>query len=124
LRYNYIGTFESLLSLSLNQKTVQFIRGRYNSNNIDSPRGYDFLESSLFYFKNSPEELYYISFVGDSATFADTTQVSIAVRAVTNESSGWQLEKDVSSGERNRIELRFRKEIVEKLERITNCRAS
>jgi Family of unknown function (DUF6266) len=44
-------TFESLLSLSLNQKTVQFIRGRYNSNNIDS------LISDLAYVAVYNEEL-------------------------------------------------------------------
>jgi hypothetical protein len=96
------------------------IPSKWKSKDDWSARGYDFLESRLFYFKNKPEELYYVSFVGDSQILADTTQVSISVRAVTNESSGWQLEKDISSGEHDRIELRFRKEIIEKLERITN----
>src|ERR1700686_1727012 len=80
-----------------------------------SARGYDFLESRLFYFNNPPQELYYVSFVGDSTDFADTSKISISVRAVTNETSGWKLEKDVSSKESDRIEARFRKEIVEKL---------
>jgi hypothetical protein len=85
-----------------------------------SARGYDFLESRIFFFNNSPQELYYVSFVGDSTDFADTSKVSISVRAVTSISSGWRLEKDVSSRESDRIEDRFRKEIGEKLEKLTN----
>lgn len=88
-----------------------------------SARGYDFLESRLFYFKNPPEELYYVSFIGDSADLANKSKISISIRAVTNETSGWKLEKDVSSKESERIELRFRKEIVEKLEQITGSQA-
>ena len=99
------------------------IPSKWNSKDDWSARGYDFLESRLFYFKDPPEELYYVSFVGDSTSFADKSKVSISVRAVTNETSGWILEKDVSSKESDRIELRFRKEIVEKLARITDSKA-
>jgi hypothetical protein len=92
----------------------------WKSNDDWSARGYGFLDSRIFFFSNPPQELYYVSFVGDSTDFADTSKVSISVRAVTNISSGWRLEKDVSSREGDRIEERFRKEIGEKLESLTH----
>src|SRR5258708_33537125 len=38
-------------------------------------RGYDFLESRIFYFKSFPEEMYYMTFIGDSVMLADTTKI-------------------------------------------------
>ena len=99
------------------------IPSKWESKDDWSARGYDFLESRLFYFKDSPEELYYVSFVGDSISFTDKSKVTVAVRAVANETPGWKLEKVIGSKERDRIELRFRTEIVEKLERITGSKA-
>jgi len=48
-----------------------------------SQGGYDFLESRIFYFGSVPEEMYYITFLGDSKELksADTRNTVIAVRA-------------------------------------------
>src|SRR5882672_7782340 len=43
-----------------------------------SARGYDFLESNIFYFKDNPEEMYYVTYIGDQETLQDTTKVTIA----------------------------------------------
>jgi hypothetical protein len=89
-----------------------------------SSRGYDFLESRIFYFASSPEEMYYVTFYGDKATLADTTKVGFGISAVNKGDYRWLLEKDLDSKEENRIEQRFKDEIVRKLERYTNSKAS
>jgi hypothetical protein len=90
-----------------------------------SKRGYDFLESRIFYFKSSPEEMYYVTFIGDSATLANPSSVSIAIRAVFKEKTNiWLLNDDVDSKEKARIESRFDEAIISKLEEYTKTKAS
>ncbi|MCD6067611.1 MAG: hypothetical protein K0S33_2437 [Bacteroidetes bacterium] len=87
-------------------------------------RGYDFLDTRIFYFASSPEEMYYVSFIGDSAMQANYPDRSIlAVRAVHNGTGGWKLREDIKRGERERIEDRFHKEIIAKLEEYTHTEA-
>jgi hypothetical protein len=89
-----------------------------------SQRGFDFLESRIFYIKDHPEEMYYISFVGDSTMLADPKQVIIAIRAVHQDSvDSWKLEEDFENNERERIERRFDREIISKLEGYTQTKA-
>ena len=92
-----------------------------------SKAGYDFLESRIFYFKSDPEEMYYITFVGDSVTLADTSKVTIAIRAVFNEKNIkeklWLTADDLNSKEKERIENRFDNEIVLKLQLYTKKKA-
>lgn len=88
-----------------------------------SQNGYDFLESRIFYLKNHPEEMYYVSFIGDSVMLADPKQVIIAIRAVNKGDHKWFLEKDFDKQERERIEARFDKEIISKLEAYTQIKA-
>lgn len=88
-----------------------------------SESGYDFLESKIFYLKNQPEEMYYVSFVGDSAMLADPKQSIIAIRAVNKGSRKWLLEEDLDKKEQERIESRFDKEIISELEKYTHTKA-
>lgn len=87
--------------------------------------GYDFLDSRIFYFKAEPEEMYYVTFYGDAndSTQADTTKTGIAIRAVSNNTSTWVLEGNTSSAEKKRIENRFDREIVSKLEQYCHAKA-
>ena len=80
---------------------------------------YDFLDSRIFYFKSSPEEMYYVTFYGDAnhATQTDTTKTSISIRAFNNGSQDWHLESKTSEAEKNRIQKRFKEEIISKLEK-------
>ncbi len=89
-------------------------------------RGYDFLESRIFYFKSSPEEMYYVSFIGDSVMLADTTKIGIAIRATYNgDARGrWVLGDSLGSSEKQRIISRFDNEIVSKLEQYTKTKSS
>lgn len=92
--------------------------------NTWSARGYDFLQSRIFYFKSSPEELYYVTFIGDSTALADTTKIEIGVRAINKGDNKWLLNADLDSKERERIEERFDSEIVSKLEEYTATKAT
>jgi hypothetical protein len=90
-------------------------------------RGYDFLDSRIFYFNSNPEEMYYVSFIGDAndSIQADTTITSISIRAVSSkETAGWTLEKETSSADKEEIEKRFDKEIISKLEKYTRTKAT
>lgn len=89
-----------------------------------SERGYDFLEGKIFYFRYPPEEMYYVTFIGDSTALADTTKVGIGIQAVYNENNHgkWLLNNDLSSKEKERIEKRFDNEIISKLEKYTKTK--
>ncbi|RYU87378.1 hypothetical protein EWM62_16865 [Mucilaginibacter terrigena] len=89
-----------------------------------SRRGYDFLDSRIFYFKDAPEEMYYISFIKDPEDPAAAKSVILAVRAVQRDSStSWLLQKDFNEKQQEEIEARFDKEIVSKLEKYTLTKA-
>lgn len=90
-----------------------------------SKRGYDFLRSRIFYFGLPPEEMYYVTFVEDYASPADTYKATIAIRSVFNGGNHvrWLLEKDFDSNEKKRIEERFNNEIISKLEIYTKTKA-
>lgn len=88
-----------------------------------SRRGYGFLESNIFYLKGDPEEMYYVTFIGDSTMLADPKKISIAVRAVYNGGKRWLLENDLDKQEKERIEVRFDKEIISKLENYAKVKA-
>lgn len=88
--------------------------------------GYGFLESRIFYFKSSPEEMYYVTFIGDSVMLADPNKIGIGLRAIYNgDANGkWLLGNDLDSKEKDRIDKRFDHEIISKLEQYTNTKAS
>ena len=86
-----------------------------------SASGYDFLESRIFYFSN-PDEMYYVTFVGDSTLLADSTKIGIGIRAVCKGTYKWLLDADLNSKEKERIEKRFDDEIISKLKQNTKVR--
>jgi hypothetical protein len=89
-------------------------------------RGYDFLDTRIFYFKSVPEEMYYVSFYGDAndSLQVDTTKTGISIRAVDNGANYiWTKESDISSSEERRITKRFLNEIVSKIEQYTNTKS-
>lgn len=86
-------------------------------------RGYGFLDTRIYYFKNPPEEMYYVSFYGDSTIQANPHKIGMAVRAVYNDSHGWDIEKEFKRKERERVEQRFQTEIIAKLEVYTETKA-
>jgi hypothetical protein len=100
------------------------IPDRYKDYNNWSKRGYDFLDSRIFYFKQLPEEMYYVTFVGDEEIFKDTTHIDIAIRSVfIGSKKKWVKQEDFTEEENNRIQARFKNEIISKLERYTNSKS-
>ncbi len=79
-------------------------------------RGYGFLQSNIFYFQNTPEEMYYVTYIGDQKMLADSTRIQIGIRAINNGANRWLLEEDLSPNEKHRIIKRFDSEIISKLE--------
>jgi hypothetical protein len=89
-----------------------------------SERGYDFLEGRILYFKSPPEEIYYLTYIGDPTDLIDTARIAIAIRAVffPNKPTKWLLGDDLSLEEKDRITRRFKDGIISKLEKYTNTK--
>ncbi|MBG6188405.1 hypothetical protein [Flavobacterium sp. CAN_S2] len=86
--------------------------------------GKNSLEARTFYLKSNPEEMYYVSFIGDEEMLKDTTHIDIAIRSVfTRRHLKWLKEEDCNDKEKERIEERFDREIISKLEEYTNVKA-
>lgn len=88
-----------------------------------SKSGYDFLESKIFYFKNEPEEMYYVTFVEAGTGVENPDHARIAVRAVNCGKPIWLTVDDFSNNEKNRIQRRFYQEIILKIEKSTGVSA-
>ena len=127
----YFPTSKDKLEIAMDSLFSEYpeysIPTKWNKYNDWSKAGYDFLESRIFYFKSDPEEMYYITFLGDSVTFADTSKVTIGIRAVFNEKNikekWWLTADDLNSKEKERIVNRFENEIVLKLQLYTKKKA-
>jgi hypothetical protein len=85
-------------------------------------RGYDFLDSRIFYFKSEPEEMYYVTFFGDAndSVQINSHSTSISIRGINNGIPHWTLEDEINSSDKKRIKKRFDEEIILKLEQYTN----
>lgn len=100
------------------------IPDKFQEYNFWSKSGYDFLDSRLIYFSELPEELYYVSFVGEEETFKDTSHIDIAIRSVfVGSKKKWLKQKDFSKEEEIRIQTRFKSEIVSKIQEFTNTQS-
>lgn len=125
-----LGGFESHVFNTSKRKVERSIDSLYSKNpqylipenwkEFDSwsQRGYDFLDSRMFYFDSGPQEMYYVSFIGDSNEKEpqDREQTELAIRAVFHQSEGWRYEREMSLSERKRIVNRFTTEIIIPLE--------
>ena len=112
--------FDSLYSIHPEYK----IPAKLQEYNFWSKSGYDFLDSRLIYFSEFPEEMFYISFVGEEQTFKDTTHSDIAIRSVyIGSKKKWLKEEDFTEEEKIRIKNRFENEILSKLEKYTDSKS-
>lgn len=87
-------------------------------------RGYGFLDGKIFYFKDHPEEMYYVSYFTYVEGFEDekdSKTTSIAIRAVHNltPEGRWNTSENIKHNDKEikRIEDRFYNEIIIKLEK-------
>jgi hypothetical protein len=68
--------------------------------------------------------MYYISFIGEVETLKDTTHIDIAIRSVFMGSKRkWLKQEDFNKEEEDRIQTRFKTEIISKLEKYTNSKS-
>jgi len=112
--------FDSLYS----QYPEYKIPSKWEEHNNWHKRGYGFLEGRILYFKERPEEMYYISFIGDEQTLKDTTHIDVSIRSVfIGNKRKWLKQEDFSNDDENRIQTRFKAEIISKLEKYTNSKA-
>jgi len=84
-----------------------------------SERGFDFLDSRIFYFKSTPEEMYYVTFLGDANDSIQKnnglTEMAIRAYMKSDDLGHWNKEGETSSNEKTRIQTRFQTEIVSKI---------
>ena len=83
----------------------------------------DFEYSHIFYLQAKPEEMYYVSFVGNQKDSEQNCKTATIVIKSVCDGSEWQNGKNISRFEKTRIEKRFDKEIIAKLEQYTNSKA-
>jgi hypothetical protein len=81
-------------------------------------QGYIRMKVYNFYFKEAPDEMYYVSLVAPGLT--DHPQYArIAVRGIQTEDGSWKENKEINLEERKKVEKRFAVEILSKLEHFT-----
>jgi hypothetical protein len=85
-------------------------------------QGYIRMKVYTFYFKELPEEMYYVSLVAPGLT-EHPEYARIAVRGVQTADESWKENKNINLEERKRVEKRFAFEIISKLEQFTNSRS-
>jgi len=78
-------------------------------------KSYFYLPGTTFYFKENPEEMFFVTFIGDDTMLADSSKTIIAIRSVYNDGA-WLRYSDERPAEQVRIEKRFDKGIISKLE--------
>jgi len=135
-----LGSFKGYLFIVSEKRMNQEIEDLYiNHPNYKIPkkweyfdnwneRGFEFLKGKIFYFSNSPEEMYYVSYfeLNDDNSIKDGFKTTdISVRAVHNGTWRWKKEEDYEKDkiEKLRIEKRFHDEIIVKLEKQMNTKA-
>ena len=91
--------------------------------------GYGFLKGKILYFKNEPEEMYFVSYYEldkENTVKQGHKSINFSVRAVNDcKSSRWDTEQDYDKDkkEQERIEKRFYDEIIVKLEKQLHTKA-
>ena len=99
------------------------IPAKRESYNDLSERGYDFLESRIFHFKSHPEEMYYVTFIGDSVMLSNPNKIELGIRAINYGDDRWFSGNELSDKEKQRVLSRFDKEIIYKLEKYTKTKS-
>lgn len=80
-------------------------------------KNYNSLRTTIFYFEERPEEMYYVTFV-DAGTGENPNYSRLAIRGVENGKGSWKRYVDLNHTEQIRITARFNDEIVKPLENI------
>ena len=74
----------------------------------------DYFERIYLYFKSNPEEIIQVGFSYDSATWKQSSSCRLAIISIY-QGNQFQYERDLSNKEQNRIQERFEKQILSKI---------
>jgi hypothetical protein len=97
------------------------VPAKWQAFNNFSPGASAYTEGKTFYFKSNPEEMYYVSLISGSRHHSD--RVGLAIRAINKGSEDWLLEQAMGYDDEDRIQDRFKTEIISKLETFTKVKA-
>jgi hypothetical protein len=90
---------------------------KWKSRDTWDAKGFDFLDSRIFYFGSAPEEMYYVTFIGDEET-ANPFRTELSIRAVDFGRKDWVYVKNIPVDDHARIRERFKIEIDQKIRTI------
>lgn len=85
-------------------------------------KDYFFLKPYFFYFKDSPEEMYYVTLI-EAGTGDNPNYSRLAIRGVGDGVELWKKYEKLNDAEKARIQKRFEKEIITKLEKYTKTKS-
>src|SRR3569833_751866 len=80
---------------------------KWEQYNTLKPRPASYLENKYFYFKDQPEEMYYVVLIDNLVMTGDSSRAGLAIRAVNTGKSKWLLESALGYGDERRIAKRF-----------------
>jgi len=95
---------------------------KWEQYNTLKPRPASYLENKYFYFKDQPEEMYYVVLIDNLVMTGDSSRAGLAIRAVNTGKSKWLLESALGYGDERRIAKRFDTEIISKLQQYTGAK--
>lgn len=98
------------------------IPGKWKSEAENWIKNYSYLKTVIFYFDGSPEEMYYVTYI-DAGTGDNPNYSRLAIRGVKKGNDDWKRFEEFDTSEQERIEKRFEKEIITKLEQITKAKS-
>jgi hypothetical protein len=97
------------------------VPAKWQAFNNFSPGASAYIEGKVFYFKSNPEEMYYVSLISGSGHHSG--RVGLAIRAINKGSADWLQEQAMGYDDEDRIQARFKTEIISKLETFTGVKA-
>ena len=95
---------------------------KWEQYNTLKPRPVPYLDNKYFYFKDQPEEMYYVVLIDNLVMNGDSSHSALAIRAVNTGKSKWLLESDLGYGDERRISKRFDSLIISKLKLYTGAK--
>jgi len=95
---------------------------KWEQYNTLTPRPAPYLENKYFYFKDQPEEMYYVVLIDNLVMTGDSSRAGLAIRAVNTGNSKWLKESDLGYRDERRIAKRFDSLIVTKLQKYTGAK--
>jgi len=121
--------FDSEVNAFFKNNPQYLVPGKWEHLDSWKQNGYGSLNGRIFYFSSHPEEIYYVSYSADVEEFEDekkSKSTTVSVRAVNlGEEGAWPTVEDLEKNEKeiHRIDDRFYKQIVTKLEKQANVKS-